>query len=216
VLTLYTFERIISPMGRPSFRNQIIASGMQTVHERGFATAGLREITAAAGVAQGSFTNHFASKEEFGVAVLDHYFDQIKKVLAQTLDDDGRKPMERLRAYFDAITGLFAATGWRYGCLAGNMGLEAAEHSELIRLRLSEIFAEWAPPFAQVIRQAQKAGEIRSDLDSEEAAAALLEAWHGAMLRMKIERSPASLDRFKRLIFPALLAAPNYPGLNTH
>jgi len=44
---------------------------MQTVHERGFASAGLREITAKAGVAQGSFTNHFASKDEFGVAVLD-------------------------------------------------------------------------------------------------------------------------------------------------
>jgi TetR/AcrR family transcriptional regulator, transcriptional repressor for nem operon len=195
-------------MGRPSFRDKIIASGMQTVHKRGFANAGLREITAAAGVAQGSFTNHFASKDEFGVAVLNHYFDQIRAVIAQTLSDESRKPMERLRTYFEAITDLFAAAGWRYGCLAGNMGLEAAEHSESIRLRLSEIFAEWTPPFAEVIRQAQTAGEIRADLDSEEAAAALLEAWHGAMLRMKIERSSAPLDRFKRLTFPALLAGP--------
>jgi len=181
---------------------------MRTVHERGFATVGLREITAAAGVAQGSFTNHFASKEEFGVAVLDHYFAQIRAVIAETLTDESRRPIERLRAYFDAITELFAKAGWRYGCLAGNMGLEATEHSESIRHRLIEIFAEWTPAFAQTIRQAQIAGEIRSDLDSEDAGAALLEAWHGAMLRMKIERSPAPLDRFKRLIFPALLAGP--------
>jgi TetR/AcrR family transcriptional regulator, transcriptional repressor for nem operon len=200
-----------SGVGRPSFRDKIITSGMQTVHERGFATVGLREITAEAGVAQGSFTNHFASKEHFGVAVLDHYFDQIRAVIAQTLSDEGRRPIERLRAYFDAITELFAAAGWRYGCLAGNMALEAAEHSELIRQRLSEIFAKWTPPFAQVIRQAQMAGEIRADLDSGEAGAALLEAWHGAMLRMKIERSPAPLDRFKRLILPALLAGPAHP-----
>ena len=198
-------------MGRPSFRDKIIASGMQTVHERGFASAGLREITAKAGVAQGSFTNHFASKDEFGVAVLDRYFDRIRAVIAQTLSDVDRTPMERLRAYFDAMTELFAATGWRYGCLAGNMALEAAEHSELIRQRLSDIFAEWTPHFAQVIRQAQMAGEIRADLDSEDAGAALLEAWHGAMLRMKIERSPAPLDRFKRLILPALLAGPAQP-----
>jgi TetR/AcrR family transcriptional repressor of nem operon len=33
-----------------------------------------------------------------------------------------------------------------------------------------------------------------------------LEAWQGAMLRMKIERSPAPLDRFKRLILPAVLS----------
>ena len=198
-------------MGRPSFRDKIIASGMQTVHERGFASAGLREITAKAGVAQGSFTNHFASKDEFGVAVLDHYFDQIRAVIAQTLSDVDRTPTERLRAYFDAITELLAARGWRYGCLAGNMALEAAEHSELIRQRLSDIFAEWTPPFAQAIREAQRAGEIRADLNSEDVGAALLEAWHGAMLRMKIERSPAPLDRFKRLILPALLAGPAHP-----
>jgi TetR/AcrR family transcriptional repressor of nem operon len=195
-------------MGRPSFRDKIIASGMQTVHERGFASAGLREITAKAGVAQGSFTNHFASKDEFGVAVLDHYFDQIRAVIAQTLNNMDRTPMERLRAYFDAITERLAAMGWRYGCLAANMALEAAEHSELIRRRLSYIFAEWTPPFAQVIREAQIAGQIRADLNSEDAGAALLEAWHGAMLRMKVERSPAPLDRFKRLILPALLVGP--------
>ena len=198
-------------MGRPSFRDKIIASGMQTVHERGFASAGLREITAKAGVAQGSFTNHFASKDEFGVAVLDHYFDQIRAVIAQTLSDVDRTPMERLRAYFDAITELLAARGWRYGCLAGNMALEAAEHSELIRQRLSDIFAEWTPPFARVIREAQMAGQICADLNPEDAGAALLEAWHGAMLRMKIERSPAPLDRFKRLSLPALLAGPARP-----
>jgi TetR/AcrR family transcriptional repressor of nem operon len=185
---------------------------MQTVYERGFATAGLREITAAAGVAQGSFTNHFASKEEFGVAVLDYYFDQLKEVIERTLNDERRKPIERLRAYFDEITKLFVASGWRYGCLVGNMGLEAAEHSELIRLRLSAIFGEWTQHFARVVRLAQAAGEVRAEPDSEEVGAALMEAWQGAMLRMKIERTSAPLDRFKRLIFPVLLAAPKKRG----
>ena len=192
-------------MGRQSFRDKIIASGTQTVRRRGFGTAGLREITAVAGVAQGSFTNHFASKEDFGVAVLDHYFDQIRVVMAQTLHDHSRKPLERLLAYFAEITDLFAADGWRYGCLAGNMALEAAEHSELIRHCLSEIFAEWTPAFAAVIREGQGVGDIHTKQDSEEVGAALLEAWHGAMLRMKVERTPAPLHRFKRLTFPALL-----------
>ncbi len=192
-------------MGRHSYRDKIIASGTRSVHERGFGTVGLREITAAAGVAQGSFTNHFASKEAFGVAVLDHYFGQIRGVIAATLQDEQRRPIARLRAYFDVITDLFAENAWRYGCLAGNMALEAAEHSEPIRQRLIAIFAEWTPPFAEAIRQAQAESEVRAGLDADDTGAALLEAWHGAMLRMKIERSPAALDRFKRLTFPALL-----------
>ena len=197
-------------MGRPSFRDRIIASGTQVVHQRGFATVGLREITAAAGVAQGSFTNHFTSKEAFGVAVLDHYFDQIRAVIDRTLRDESRRPLERLHAYFDVIIELLAAAGWRYGCLAGNIGLEAAEHSEVIRLRLGEIFDEWTARFAEVIRDAQRIGEVRADLDVEEVGAALLEAWHGAMLRMKIERSAAPLVRFKRLTLPGLLSRPAF------
>jgi TetR/AcrR family transcriptional repressor of nem operon len=72
----------------------LVVSGMQTVHERGFAGSGLREITAAAGVAQGSFTNHFASKEAFGVAILELYFDHIRTVIADTLEDEGQRPLE--------------------------------------------------------------------------------------------------------------------------
>lgn len=192
-------------VGRTSYREKLVTSGMNTVHRRGFSTVGVREITAEAGVAQGSFTNHFTSKEEFGVAVLDHYFEGTREIVARALGDESRNPRERLRAYFDTITELLASVEWRYGCLVANMALEAAEHSERIRERLGEIFAELTLPFAAVIREGQARGEIRPELDADEAGAALLEAWHGAMLRMKIERSPAPLDRFKRLVLPAVL-----------
>ena len=192
-------------MGRSSFKDKLVASGVRTVRQRGFATAGLREITAAAGVAQGSFTNHFASKEEFGVAVLDRYFASIRAIMADTLRNPDLRPVDRLNAYFDVITHLFAEDGWRYGCLAGNMGLEAAEHSEVIRLRLREIFDEWAQPFAEAVREAQGCGDVPPDLDAVAAGAALLDAWHGAMLRMKVERSAAPLVRFRQVIFPAVL-----------
>ncbi len=201
-------------MGRPSFKDKLVTSGVQTVRERGFATSGLREITAAAGVAQGSFTNHFSSKEEFGVAILDRYFASLRTIMAGTLRNPDMRPIERLKAYFDVITQLFAGEGWRYGCLAGNMSLEAAEHSDIIRVRLCEIFDEWARPFAEAIREAQSCGEVPSDLDAEEAGAALLEAWHGAMLRMKIERSAAPLVRFKRFVLPAVLQSDGHRRRN--
>jgi TetR/AcrR family transcriptional repressor of nem operon len=195
-------------MGRHSFKEKIVASGMQTVHHRGFAAVGLREITAAAGVAQGSFTNHFTSKDAFGVEILDRYFEELQTVIARTLENEDLTPLDRLQAYFEEITKALAVGGWRFGCLAGNMGLEAAEHSELIRGRLVDIFAEWSTPFGAAIRQGQIAGQINAEIDPDETGAALLESWHGAMLRMKIERAPAALDRFKRRTLPALLAGP--------
>ena len=44
----------------------------------------------AAGVPQGSFTNHFRSKEAFGILVLDRYAERIDAIMRETLGDDTR------------------------------------------------------------------------------------------------------------------------------
>ena len=58
-------------MPRPSNREKILSEGLRVVHERGYAGASVRDIVHAAGVPQGSFTNHFATKEAFGLEILD-------------------------------------------------------------------------------------------------------------------------------------------------
>jgi TetR/AcrR family transcriptional repressor of nem operon len=52
-------------VAKPSNREKILTEGLRVVHERGFAGASVRDIVEAAKVPQGSFTNHFASKEAF-------------------------------------------------------------------------------------------------------------------------------------------------------
>jgi TetR/AcrR family transcriptional repressor of nem operon len=194
-------------MARPSLREKIIESGVNTVHERGFNASGIRDITGAAGVPQGSFTNHFRSKEDFGVAVLDRYLDRTEAIMAATLCDQTRAPADRLRAYFDVITEALAGAGWRHGCLISNMSLEAADHSELIRARLVETFGSLTHPFTEALLAAQTAGEIRDDIAAADLADVLLSTWHGAMLRMKVERSPEPLDRFRRIFLEMLIVA---------
>jgi TetR/AcrR family transcriptional repressor of nem operon len=196
-------------MARPSHREKIIESGVDTAYRRGFATTGLREFAAAADVPQGSFTNHFRSKEAFGIVVLDRYFEQLQDVVERTLRDEARPPLDRLRAYFEAITGRLESVGWRHGCLIGNMSLEAADHSEAFRARLVEVFAAWLEPFREAVGDGQARGDVRADLDAGEISEFLLAGWHGAMMRMKVERSPAPLERFKRIAFATVLAPPD-------
>jgi TetR/AcrR family transcriptional regulator, transcriptional repressor for nem operon len=199
-------------MGRQSNRDKIIEAGVATVHHCGFAASGVRDIAAAAEVPLGSFTNHFRSKDRFAVAVLDRYFAGLQTIIGQTLRDQSRPPLARLHAYFDAITGRLAACGWRHGCLIGNLSLEVPEHSEALRIRLSELFAEWTQPFAEAVAAAQQAGELRADLDADDVAAVLLAGWHGAMMRMKVDRSREPLDRFRRVVLATILAAPPIPS----
>ena len=187
-------------MSRPSNREQLIETGVETLMCRGFSNASVRDIASAAGVPLGSFTNHFRSKEDYAVEVLDRYFASLQDVMAQTLESPNMAPLQRLDAYLDVITDLMSVSGWRYGCLIGNLGLEVSGYSELIRTRLQGIFADWLRPFLAVVVDAQRSGELRDDLSPEEVAEFLLASWHGAILRMKVERSDEPLKRFRRII----------------
>lgn len=58
-----------------------------------------------------------------------------------------------------------------------------------------------AHPLRRFIAEAQAAGEIDSKFDPVDLAEFLLASWEGAILRMKVERAPAALERFKTIIF---------------
>src|SRR5579864_1388725 len=188
-------------MPKPSHRDCIIDAGLRVMFRNGYIGSGVRDIVAEASVPQGSFTNHFKSKEVFAREVLDRYFEHVKDAVRQALDDKSISPRDRLRRYLDIITDRLAADGFTRGCLIGDFSLEAAPLSEMLRERLASIFTEWLAPFAACIAEAQAAGEIAPTFEPAELAEFLLASWEGAILRMKVERSPAALERFKKIAF---------------
>jgi TetR/AcrR family transcriptional repressor of nem operon len=175
----------------------------------GYHGATVRDICSAAGVPQGSFTNHFRSKEAFAKEVLDHYFEYLQGLVTESMSDQSLTPRERLRRYLAVITEKLKRDRWQVGCLIGDFGLEASSHSKLLRERLNGIFREWRKPFASCIAEAQAAGEIDSQFDPAELAEFLLASWEGAILRMKVERGPAALERFKRIAFETVFKKAN-------
>lgn len=193
-------------MPRPSLRENFLAAGRRVLFERGYRGAGVREIAGAAHAPQGSFTNHFRSKEDFVGEVLDRYFAYVRTLMAETLGDRTQSPRARLRRYFDLITEKLEAGHWSRGCLIGNLSLEMPTQSEALRRQLSRIFAEWREPFAACIAEAQQRGEIADLFPPHDLADVLLAGWHGAMLRMKVDRSPRPLEQFKDVAFATFLA----------
>jgi TetR/AcrR family transcriptional regulator, transcriptional repressor for nem operon len=167
----------------------------------GYVGASVRDVMTEAEGPQGSFTNHFRSKEAFAGEVLDRYFAHVRALVGQALDDRSLSPRERLRRYLDIVTERLAADGFTRGCLIGDFSLEAAPQSAALRQQLATIFAEWRAPFAACIAEGQAAGEIASTFDAEELAEFLLASWEGAILRMKVDRDAAALERFKTIAF---------------
>jgi len=195
-------------MARRSLRDQILRAGLPVMFRCGYHAASVRDICAAAGAPQGSFTNHFRSKEAFAVEVLDRYFDYLQGLVAQALKDETLTPRQRLKRYLDVITDKLEHDRWMLGCLIGDFSLQVSSHSRLLRKRLDSIFREWRTLFASCIAAAQSAGEVDSHFDATELAEFLLASWEGAILRMKVERSPAALERFKTIVFETVFRQP--------
>ncbi len=195
-------------MPKPSLRDTILDAGLKAMFRTGYHGTSVRDVTAAAGAPQGSFTNHFRSKEAFASEVLDRYFASVRGLVAEALEDTHLTPRSRLRRYLDLITGRLEGDGFSRGCLIGDLSLEASGSNEMLRTQLDAIFREWRAPFASCIAEAQASGEIASDFEAGELAEFLLASWQGAMLRMKVERSPAALERFKKITFQTVFREP--------
>lgn len=196
-------------MAKPSHRERILQAGLKVMFRNGYVGASVRDIVAEAPAPQGSFTNHFRSKEAFAREVLDRYFADLQQLISQALDDTALTPRQRLRRYLDLITERLAADGFSRGCLIGDFSLEAAPQSELLRSRLASIFAQWRSPFAACIAEGQARGEIEATFSPEELAEFLLASWEGAILRMKVERSAEPLERFKRIVLATVFKEPS-------
>jgi TetR/AcrR family transcriptional regulator, transcriptional repressor for nem operon len=192
-------------MAKPSNREKILTEGLRVVHAHGYAGASVRDIVQAAGVPQGSFTNHFASKEAFGLEILELYFSNGRETMRQTLRNDELPALQRLGDYIDATRARLSKDNMRNGCLFGNFTAEASDHSELIRHRLVEIFAEVQEGVAYCLKAAVKAGELPGGFKCNDVAGFIVSSLQGANLLAKALRSPVPVDRFKQVLFSTVL-----------
>ena len=175
------------------------------MHERGFANASVRDIVQAAGVPQGSFINHFGSKENFGLEVLNLYYENGHVLIQETLRNDALSPMKRLRTWVERSLGSFNQNNEWNGCLLGNLGAEAGSESELLQRRVGEIFADLRKHISYCLRAAVKAGELPAGTRCDDLAGFIHGSMEGAVLQAKAERSQAPTERFKRVLFSTVI-----------
>jgi TetR/AcrR family transcriptional repressor of nem operon len=187
-------------------RQVILEAGADLVHQRGFHHTGLADILRAAGVPKGSFYFYFPSKEDFGLALVDHHAGRLAGVAERLLAADGAPPLVRLRRFFTGMRQHFAGHGYARGCPIGNLAQEMSDLSPPMRERVRGVLAGMCGRFTVLLGEAGARGELAAGLEPERTAAFLLDAWEGALLRMKVEKSAEPLVRFEEYVFEKLLS----------
>ena len=193
-------------MGKISNRDKLLTNGRKVVLERGYVGASVRDIVEAAEVPQGSFTNHFDSKEAFALEILELYFADSCVMMRDTLQNDALPPLKRLRAFLDATIAAIRNHDTKNGCLLSNFAAEASDHSEIIRERLSEIYSELRAAVTHCLKAAVREGELPKSFKVSDIANFIVTGLQGAILVSKVERDLSFVENFKKTLFSAVLA----------
>jgi TetR/AcrR family transcriptional repressor of nem operon len=193
----------IERMGRPNLREKILESAVEEFHRLGYNGCSVEDITRHAGVPKGSFYNHFKSKEELAVEVIESYLQATPHAV---LCDSKVSPLKRLKQHFSLLAQPCVESGYERGCLLGNFASEIADHSELIRLKLKEGFSRWTSLLVQAISDGQASGEISKAHRPETWASFLLSTYEGALLRSRATKDPRALREFDAIALTVLAA----------
>jgi TetR/AcrR family transcriptional regulator, transcriptional repressor for nem operon len=204
IIDALLYPEHIAAMAKISNREKILQEGLKVVDEVGFSSASVRTIVGAAGVPLGSFTNNFASKEAFGLEIVELYFANSQSVVLDTLRNDDKPPLARLREYI-ARSRSRESCGGPLGGLLGNFIAEPGGAGDAIRQRVNEIVAGLTDSVAYCLEAAVAAGELAPDLDCLEVAGFIVSSHQGAVLLSKSQRSPEPIERLETVLFSTVL-----------
>lgn len=203
----FRHARSLAAKQRGDTRLAIIWCGTELLTERGFQITGIDEILSIVGVPKGSFYYYFKSKREFGVAVVDNYVQFYAQKMALLFDNPERTPLQRLQDFVDDGKVGLTKYDFKRGCLIGNMGQELAALNDEFRERLEQVMQSWEARVTALFQLARDAGEIAHDHDPESLSQFFWIGWEGAILRAKLTRSVAPLDRFAQMFFQKVLCS---------
>lgn len=180
---------------RDGTRARLVRAGIEAALERGWAASGVDTILRAVGVPKGSFYHYFASKDDFGYAVLAGYQAFYLKRLDRCFGPASTAGLGAQLDQFQAesVAGM-ARHGWRRGCLVGALGQELGGLHEGFRERLLASLDEWEQVLAGALERARDRGEIAPGLDARRTARGFWTAWEGAVLRARLAREGSALE----------------------
>jgi TetR/AcrR family transcriptional repressor of nem operon len=187
---------------RPNSRNAVLEAGTQLFTERGFNGCSVQDIAVAAGVPKGSFYNHFKSKEALAAEILTEYAKGTTD--RGILTHPGIPALTRLKRHFVALNEYFSQC--HDGCLVGKFMAEVSDDVPLIRERLQSVLGTWGREISSAIAEGQEQGTIRNDLKADDLAAFLIDAYEGAILRMRVDQNPKALKFFIKFVFSSITA----------
>ena len=185
---------ILKPVKAIDTRQQIIDVAKKIILGKGFSAVGLNEILIAANVPKGSFYHYFASKEAFGQAMLEDYFNDYIGTVKAVLQDANLSHAERLSAYFSHWLSTQLSDTTQDKCLVVKLSGEVTDLSEAMRQTLQTGTQNVIDLLQTCINEGVVTDALQLTQSPETIAKELYYMWLGATLMTKVNHTREALD----------------------
>lgn len=143
-------------------KQRILDAAIMEFSERGFNSANINKIAQEAGISVGSLYKYFDNKEDLFLTIIHFGVETLKKVLQEIMESD--EDLEsRIKRIIKAIQ-YHSRNNVHLTKLYNEMATES--HSNLVWKIVSDMENATVGLYTSFIKDAQAAGEIRSDVDA--------------------------------------------------
>ena len=179
---------------RDRTRRLILEAAFQEIYRHGYQGMSLDVVLAATGLTKGALYHHFPNKQALGYAVVDEVIhDMVQQLWGQQLSASA-DPFGRIVYFVGHIGEVFGPDIVTYGCPVNNLAQEMSPIDEGFRVRLDQVYSEWRTAIQQAFERAQRAGELRVDVQCDKLATFVLAAVSGCIGTAKNAQSLGQLQ----------------------
>lgn len=168
-------------------RQRIVETAERLFYAEGVRTVGIDRIIAESEVAKMTLYNHFPSKDDLILAVMQYREEKFDGMFEKWMERHASKGMDRLIAFFAALKDWFQSPGFR-GCMFINAHVELADSKH----PASKFSATHKERFHELIRQIVEGTAGSKAANSVAPAIALLV--EGAIVTAVMEESSKPAD----------------------
>lgn len=171
-------------------RQRIVETAERLFYAEGVRNVGIDRIIAESEVAKMTLYNHFPSKDDLILAVMQYREEKFDGMFEKWMERHASKGMDRLEAFFSALKDWFQSPGFR-GCMFINAHVELADSKH----PASKFSATHKERFHEMLRQIVEGAAGSKAANSVAPAIALLV--EGAIVTAVMEESskPAEVAR---------------------
>ncbi len=174
-------------------RARLVRDAIELINQKGFDRTTINDIIQFTGVKKGNLYFHFSSKHTLGMAILDEIKSETAKFIAEGLK--GATPLKKIDNYLNAVFLKHQKMKFIGGCLVGNTALEMGDSDPEFAAVITTIFSDWKRALAQIISQAQLAGELAVELNPEIMANHIIAVIEGGIMLSKVSKNGSNLKQ---------------------